>query len=507
MGGSSSTASAPAEARELREQEALASAALSLPLLRAVFSRSADLAATLSLPPTSFRSAPPLETPAHFQDLLASLGPTIASLFFPRGASEDAGAGGWLGFLKGFNSCCARARASLPLAVLLRVYAAACAAAGAPCGVQFRPGEDGGGDEEGGKVVGELAPGEIAVLLSMCWVMAWSGLAPRVSGGEEGGKGEAVLLPDVSHLVLSALVSAGAVADDEGVWGWEVSGAGKGVSVQEFTSWVISTVPGLGNCLSRYVQDRFRSSESDPAKESSVSTGNTTFDTCDAYLLTRGRAWSISLSVRNTLSEKFLSASVIGMDTGDLLYSENVDAGRKWGIGVLTEDGFENKDTFYGSSGFLCATYPIFRMLLPSGKEKNIMYCHLHTQLKTYEATPKPLGLAFGGSIGNERIFIDEDFSKVTIRHHAVDKTYQHGSLIPNQGYLPVEASILDFEVWGLGGQTTKRQQDIFKKREDIFSGQRRKIDLAAFGNWEDSPEKMMMDMVSDPNKARREER
>ncbi|VAH37311.1 unnamed protein product [Triticum turgidum subsp. durum] len=105
-------------------------------------------------------------------------------------------------------------------------------------------------------------------------------------------------------------------------------------------------------------------------------------------------------------------------------------------------------------------------MLLPSGKEKNIMYCHLHTQLKTYEATPKPLGLAFGGSIGNERIFIDEDFSKVTIRHHAVDKTYQHGSLIPNQ-----------------------------------------QIDLAAFGNWEDSPEKMMMDMVSDPNKARREER
>ena len=55
-------------------------------------------------------------------------------------------------------------------------------------------------------------------------------------------------------------------------------------------------------------------------QESSVSTGNTTFDTCDAYLLTRGRAWSISLSVRNTLSEKFLSASVIGMDTEDLLY-------------------------------------------------------------------------------------------------------------------------------------------------------------------------------------------
>lgn len=407
--------------------------------------------------------------------------------------------------------------------------------------MQFQPSED--EDDDGGKVVGELAPGEIAVLLWMCWVMAWSGSsAPRVSSGEEVGKGEpTVVLPDVTHLVLSALVSAGAVADDAGVWGWEVSGAAKGVKVQEFTSWVISTVPGLGNCLSRYVQDRFRACQVDPVKESSVSTGITTSDTSDVYVLTRGRAWAISLSLRNKLSEKFLSASVFGMDPEDLLYRSsvngkglsrfwscvegykgpalillsafsngggaNVDADRRWGIGALTEEGFENKDTFYGSSGYLCSTYPIFRMLLPSGMEKNIMYCHLHTQIRTYEAKPKPLGLAFGGSIGNERIFIDDDFSKVTIRHHAVDKTYQHGSLIPNQGYLPVEASILDVEVWGLGGQKTKRQQDVYKKREDIFSGQRRKIDLAAFGNWEDSPEKMMMDMVSDPNKVQREER
>jgi hypothetical protein len=50
-----------------------------------------------------------------------------------------------------------------------------------------------------------------------------------------------------------------------------------------------------------------------------------------------------------------------------------------------------------------------------------------------YEAKPKPVGLAFGGTIGNERIFLDEDFCKVIIRHHAVDKTYQHGSLVPNQ--------------------------------------------------------------------------
>jgi hypothetical protein len=51
------------------------------------------------------------------------------------------------------------------------------------------------------------------------------------------------------------------------------------------------------------------------------------------------------------------------------------------------------------------------------------------------------------------------------------------------QGYLPVVASILDVEVWGLGGQTTKHQQDVYKKREDIFSGQRRKVLLRTNSN------------------------
>ncbi|XP_062227025.1 uncharacterized protein LOC133925183 isoform X2 [Phragmites australis] len=544
MGASSSTGNSSLEAHEQRGQESLASAALSLPLLRAAFSRSAAAANVLpdalAPPPAAFQSA---HLPPHFRDILTRLGPAIASICFGDGGATGAGDEdvGWVGFLRGFNRCCARVPASRSLVLLFRVYAAACAGAGAPCGVQFQPDEGGIGGDEEGKVVGELAPEEIAVFLWMCWVMAWSGSAPRVAG-DGGEKSEpVVLLPDVTHMVLSALVSAGAVADDAGVWGWEISSGGKGVKVHDFTSWVLSTAVGFGYFLSRYVQERLRSLAADPVEESSVSTVNRTFDTSDVYLLTRGRAWAISLSLRNKLSEKFLSASVIGMDTDDLLYrssvhgkglsrfwscvegyngpmlillsalsnggGENVDSDRRWVLGVLTEEGFESQGTFYGSSGFLCATHPIFRMLRPSGKEKNFIYCHVHPQIRVYEANPKPVGLAFGGTIGNERIFLDEDFSKVVVRHHAVDKTYQHGSLIPNQGYLPVEASVLDVEVWGLGGETTRRLQDVSKKRENIFSEQRRKVDLKTFGNWEDSPEKMMMDMVSDPNTVRREDR
>jgi hypothetical protein len=269
MGASSSTANASPEAHERREQETLASAALALPLLRAAFSRAATTASALpdalAPPRASFRlpgSLPP--PPPHFHDLLARLGPAAASLFFTDGAAAGAeGDAGWVPFLRGFNRCCARVSASRSLALLLRVYAAA----GAPCGVQFQPDE---GGDEGGKVVGELAPEEIAVFLWMCWVMAWSGSAPKVAAGDGGEKSEpvVVLLPDVTHLVLAALVSAGAVADDESVWGWEISSGGKGVKVQEFTSWVLSTASGLGNCLSRYVQERLRSLAADSTEVS-----------------------------------------------------------------------------------------------------------------------------------------------------------------------------------------------------------------------------------------------
>lgn len=68
-----------------------------------------------------------------------------------------------------------------------------------------------------------------------------------------------------------------------------------------------------------------------------------------------------------------------------------------------------------------------------AGREKNFVYSHLHPTGRVYEANPKPVGIAFGGSKGNERIFLDEDFAKITVRHHAVDKTYQPGVIFPNQ--------------------------------------------------------------------------
>lgn len=45
-----------------------------------------------------------------------------------------------------------------------------------------------------------------------------------------------------------------------------------------------------------------------------------------------------------------------------------------------------------------------------------------------------------------------------------------------SQGFLPVESSISEVEVWGLGGKTAKEVQNKYKKREELFTEQRRKV-------------------------------
>ncbi|EPS70485.1 hypothetical protein M569_04278, partial [Genlisea aurea] len=260
------------------------------------------------------------------------------------------------------------------------------------------------------------------------------------------------------------------------------------------------------------------------------------------FLPLEGRAWAISLTLRPPMCEEILKscfpdnvdkmnenliyrssvhgkglnrfwANVEGYGGSMLLLISACDVeksstARSWIIGAIVHQGFQNKDAFYGTSGSLYAIAPVFHVM-PSaaGKERNFVYSHLHPAgSRAYEPRPKAVGIAFGGSGGNERVFLDEDFGRVTVRHHAVDKTYQHGALFPNQGFLATVARVQEVEVRGLGGRKAQQVQDSYKKREQLFTEQRRKVDLKTFANWEDSPEKMMMDMMSDPNAVKRED-
>lgn len=535
MGASSSTQQTSEEQQEL---ESLATSTGALVILRKTFSKLAD-PQTKSIPLNSLQELFCLNprdlgtelsvTQECFRKLLSHLAPSIIDLFFVAGK----GGVDWIEFLRGYIKCCGRMPVPMSINVLCRLYAATSSKAGFPSKLEFES------EDADCKIGGSFTSTDVLMLLWISWIMSQNSNMCKMSNWQAK-----LSIPDVTHLLLSAVTSCTEDVKDLNVWDCTTTSLEVQFPAQKVHMWLLSTVPNLSQCLTQHIYNRLQrcATLEDSSNVSNLADCNLCFsDPANKQLLTCGRAWAISLTLRNTLREELLKTCIPRNDdetSQNLLYrsslhgrgmnrfwanvegyngpllilvsaSSGVDdsdssVGR-WVIGVLTEQGLQNKDVFYGSSGYLYAISPIFHVFSPHGKEKNFVYSHLHPT--GYNPHPKPVGVGFGGTIGNERIFIDEDFARVTVRHHAVDKTYQHGNLVPDQGFLPLEALILDVEIWGFGGEMAKKEQDAHQNREQLFTEQRRKVDLKTLGNWEDSPEKMMMNMVSDPNRVRREER
>ncbi|KFK33195.1 hypothetical protein AALP_AA6G342400 [Arabis alpina] len=540
MGASSSTDNK--ESLEKREIESLVASTGALPLLQRSFSKLVD-SQTNTIQFQSFKQSFCLsydsitcegdeKVPDSFPSLLENLGSSFVDLFF---VSDKEGLS-WLEFCKGYVKCCGRMSASMCFNTLLRVYTLTAKNAGFALKIEFES------DEADCKINGSISTVDLVMFLWMCWTMSWDGRRSKV--GESEG---CLFLPDISHLILSAVVSCTESGNGLDVWGSDVSGLEIELPIGKFLTWALTTIPNVTECLVHFCNSRLQHSLNvEDGSGPSKSTGgeDSASKTTENTLLTCGRAWAISLACKNTISEEILSScfpSNSDETNENLLYRsyhhgkgmnrlwsnvegyhapvlvivsascgvdhEGTSVERKWIIGAILQHGFENRDMFYGSSGNLFSISPVFHAFSSSGKEKNFAYSHLHPSGRVYDANPKPVGIGFGGTLGNERIFIDEDFAKITVRHHAVDKTYQSGSLFPSQGYLPVDALVSDIEAWALGGKKAKDIQETYKQREELFTNQRRKIDLKTFTNWEDSPEKMMMDMMGNPNAPRKEER
>ncbi|WJX34624.1 hypothetical protein P8452_22723 [Trifolium repens] len=534
-----STSSEPKVSPEQQEAENVASSTGALPILQKAFSKFAN-SETNAIPLENLQkcfsfvreggSYTTENVNDSFPVLLDQLGSSLVDQFF----ISDKDGINWVEFVKGYNKCCSRVSASIFLNKFIRVFIDVTKKANLSLNLEFES------DDVDCKVNGYLLPNHVFLLLSICWAMSWD---CRNLNGK--GKGN-LSVPDLNHLVLSAITSCVEDKDAFDVWDCEVLSLEVQLPVGKFVTWVMSTVPCLPDCLKQYFHSRLQIAVTEVeelASSDASSVGEiSSTTTCDS-ILTQGRAWAISITQRSTINEEISRAFIssgAGIDE-NLIYRssthgrglnrfwshvegyhgplliliaassgndhEGNSAIRKFILGALTNEGLENKDIFYGTTGCLYSLSPVFHVFPPSGKEKNFVYSHLHPTGRGYQSHPAPVGVAFGGSAGNERIFIDEDFSKVTVRHHAVDKTYQSGALFPDQGFLPTEALISEVEVWGLGGKAALDVQNKYKKREELFTDQRRKIDLKTFANWEDSPEKMMMDMMSDPNAARREER
>ncbi|XP_057518072.1 uncharacterized protein LOC130798992 isoform X1 [Amaranthus tricolor] len=534
--GQSSSSEASTLSMEERELESQAASTGSLPLLKNSFSKLSDPTSN-SIPLSALQecfalkyttiSCEGVDLPDCFQELLGQIATSITdTLFVPQKGGVT-----WMEFVRGFVKGCGRMSTSSLLNILLRVLVLSADRAGCPMNLHFDS------DEVDSKISGSISPRDFGMIIWACWIMSLNSRSQKRTV-----ESDHVVVPDLNHLVLSAVVSCMDNSNDVDVWDNDVLRLEAELNAGKIHMWAIRTVPNLAECFSNFISSRLKAATFEkPSEAETSSTENSSAKACHFHLLTSVRAWAISLSQRSDASEELLKIcfpSNLDVIEDSLLYRSyvhgkglnrfwsNVEGyhgpsllllsatsgesslnSRKWIIGALTQQGFENRDAFYGSGGCLYSIYPVFHIFSAPGTEHNYVYSHLHPPVRVYEPHPKPVGLAFGGTIGHERIFIDEDFAKVTIRHHAVDKTYQHGSLFPEQGYLPTEASVVDVEVWGLGGKRAKEIQILYKRREDLFTEQRRKVDLKTFASWEDSPEKMMMDMMGNPNAVGREER
>ncbi|GAQ82889.1 TLD family protein [Klebsormidium nitens] len=172
--------------------------------------------------------------------------------------------------------------------------------------------------------------------------------------------------------------------------------------------------------------------------------------------------------------------------------------GEGWSIAALLPDGLANRRDFFGSSSScLFALKPTFKVFRATGRESNVVFCHAKVAGQGYQTSPLPEGLGLGGSLGKERVWLDDNATpgKVTVRHHAVDKTFQPGALVPDLGYGGVEARVEDVEVWGLGGSQADDKQRAYLEREQRFQEQRRKIDMKKFAeSWQDSPDRLILE-------------
>ncbi|KAL8098440.1 hypothetical protein AgCh_031264 [Apium graveolens] len=443
MGASSSTEHATPDERDA-ENLVASTAGQSLTLLQAAFSILSH-PHTHSIPPSSLQQCFSIDyekvvgestkTPAGFSELLKHIGPSVVELFF---LAENGGIS-WIEFLRGYTKCCGRTSASNSFNTLCRVFAIAAEKAGLSTKLEFEM------DDYECHMTGSLWSADLLKLLWVCWMMSWHYRDKNNSQQDTNYS-----LPDLNHIVLSAVMSCTDSSSNIDVRSCNVLELKGELSAEKIYTWALKTVPLLADIFRQFVQAKLQKYvlHQDNSNTCGPSVGGISSIECHTCLLTPGKAWAISLTLRSTCYEEIVKtcfpnnvcetdenllyrsslhgrglnrfwAKVEGYE-GPLLVLIAASSGEarqgsadveNWMVGALTNQGFENKDTFYGKSGSLYALSPVFHTFSASGKEKNFVYCHLHPAGRVYEPHPKPIGIGFGGSIEKKRIFLDQDFA------------------------------------------------------------------------------------------------
>lgn len=179
--------------------------------------------------------------PKGFNELLGEVGSSIVEQFFSTGKDVL----DWVEFLKGYTKCCGRTVASTSFNNLFKVFAKANEKAGFPVQLQFDSNED------DSKVNGLLYAIDLIKLLWMCAILSWDSrkLKDHINTGIYG-------LPDIDHLVLSAVESCAELAEELDIWNNKVSELNVQLKAEKIHMWALKTVPCLAECLAHFVYTR-----------------------------------------------------------------------------------------------------------------------------------------------------------------------------------------------------------------------------------------------------------
>ncbi|KAL1534793.1 hypothetical protein AAHA92_30928 [Salvia divinorum] len=325
MGQSSSTEQGVSP--ELRQVQSLAASTGALPSLQKSFPPLSN-PQTQSIPLASLQKCFDLTCANVESDqgvvlkelplLFSHLGSAIVELFFvadKNGVNE-------VEFLRGYTNICGRAVASTLLNNLFRVFSVACSKAGLQVDLQFELFDD------NCKVCGAFSPHDVRMLLCICWIFSCDSRMFRGNAGKSEGK---FSISDISHLVSSAIEACS--EGDAGLDFWD-SSALSVIDIQlpaaKIHLWALKNVPHLAGCFQQFVHARLCYLTAPEEKaEPSCSSANESPSSAisEIRLLTPGKAWAISLSLRGAIYEEMSKACFPSNDyetNGNLLYQSSV---------------------------------------------------------------------------------------------------------------------------------------------------------------------------------------
>lgn len=110
----------------------------------------------------------------------------------------------------------------------------------------------------------------------------------------------------------------------------------------------------------------------------------------------------------------------------------------------------DSKDFSVDFGSFLFQLEPNVCVFPPEGGEENMAYLHTSNRspLMPDDGSDVPRGLGFGGSLNQPRLFIPESLDGCTAGFF--DKTYQTGSLLPEDALEKFDISVI--EIWSVNG-------------------------------------------------------